>query len=503
MKSPKILISMQLYKRNILHCAAAWLLLTTTSAANAQQKGYIAVNGRSINIDTLNSQVTQMLEDVGVPGMSLAIFNGEKVLYYHTYGYRTLGDNAPVDKNTVFEAASLSKSFLVFVAHQLVQEGKLDLDKPMYQYLVDSSLEHDVRYKRITPRMILSHSSGIENWQRFNDPDTLEILSDPGTQFVYSGEGYQYLAKVIEVILQQPYSEYIKERVLKPLGLKRSFTTYRRNGKYPKDYAVGYNSFNTAFQKWKNDQAVPASGMHVMAKDYANLVIAMFNGKYINAASARSIYGPVINIDNTPSYYYGLGYEALYSASDTIIFHGGSNDGFRSFICFSPVKKCGIVYFTNSDRGNLLAKRMNELTLQLEISAKFAGDPIAQYPSNACDLLKIFNQKGGTAMMARLKELEDQNNGKIDDLALNEVGYMFFSAQNKEMAGKVFSEYLRVYPNSPVPYYFLGRLQMQDNKYDQAYPNLVRAKELNFSFFPIDWDIQTCLNELSKKIKLH
>jgi CubicO group peptidase (beta-lactamase class C family) len=475
-------------------------LLVVYITATGQR--HITINDHKINIDSLNKDVGVMLDATNVPGMSLAIFNDKKVLYFHTYGYREKKSTEKVDKRTVFEAASLTKSFLVFVAHQLVQEGKLDLDKPMYQYLPEPRLEHDQRYKRITPRMILSHSSGIENWQRFNNPDTLEILADPGTQFVYSGEGYMYLAKVVEKILHQPYDVYIKERVLKPLHLKNSFMHYIRKGKYPKDYAIGYNSFGKEYQKWKNDVAVPASGGHVNARDYARLVINLFNGKYLSDSEARSICQPVINIDNTPSYYYGLGYEVLYSAGDTIIFHGGSNDGFRSFICYSTVRKCGLVYFTNSDRGNLLAMHMNDITLGLPIATKFASDPIAQYPSKACILFKVYNDSGSEAMMTRMKQLEAQNDGKLDDLTLNEIGYMFFSAHLAETSEKVFWEYLRLYPQSPVPYYFLGRLQMDKKQYELAYSNLLKAKELNFSFFPIDWDIETCAREMTGNISI-
>jgi CubicO group peptidase (beta-lactamase class C family) len=463
---------------------------------------HITVNDRTINIDSLNKEVNVMLDATGVPGMSLAIFNDKKVLYYHTYGYRQWKKKTKVDKRTVFEAASLTKSFLVFVAHQLVQEGKLDLDKPMYQYLPEPRLEHDQRYKRITPRMILSHSSGIENWQRFNNPDTLEILSDPGTQFVYSGEGYQYLARVIENILHEPYQDYIQQRVIKPLRLKNSYTHYTDHGKYPRDFAIGSNTFGKEYQKWKNDIPVPASGSHVTARDYARLVINLFNGKYISDTEARAIYQPAINIDNTPGYYYGLGYEALYSPTDTIIFHGGSNDGFRSFICYSPVKKCGLVYFTNSDRGNLLAMHMNDISLGLPIARKFDTDPISQYPSKACILLKVYNESGPDEMITRMKQLEAQNDGKLDDLTFNELGYMFFTAQKTETSEKVFREYLRLFPTSPVPYYFLGRLQMDKKQYDLAYQNLLKAKELNFSFFPIDWDIENCARQLTKNITI-
>ena len=76
-----------------------------------------------------------MMADVGIPGASLAIIENDKIIFNQGYGYKNMKEMSSVDKKTIFEGCSLSKSFLVFAAFKLVEEGKLDLDKPMYEYL--------------------------------------------------------------------------------------------------------------------------------------------------------------------------------------------------------------------------------------------------------------------------------------------------------------------------------------------------------------------------------
>ena len=142
---------------------AAFLLCS--AGLNAQRQKYFMANGSSIDIAAFNADMTNMIREVGVPAMSLAIIDSDRVVFSGTYGYREMEGEKRADENTVFEAASLTKMFLLFAVQQLVQEGAFDLNKPMYQYLEYPPLEHDPRYKLITPRMILSHSSGIEKSQ--------------------------------------------------------------------------------------------------------------------------------------------------------------------------------------------------------------------------------------------------------------------------------------------------------------------------------------------------
>ena len=171
----------------------------------AQERSSFVVNAKKVDIAQFEDRLGQMMEQLGVPGMSLAIIDDGKIVFYKGLGLKELNSSKEVDQRTIFEACSLSKSFLVMVAHQLVDEGRLDLDLPVFRYMEHEKLEYDQRYKQITTRMLLSHSSGMENWIFNNKRDKLELLANPGERYVYSGEGYQYLAMVIEKLLDQPY----------------------------------------------------------------------------------------------------------------------------------------------------------------------------------------------------------------------------------------------------------------------------------------------------------
>src|SRR5438552_1023492 len=182
-----------------------FVFLTCSFTRTWAQKEFM-LNGRLIKAGQLNKQIGSIVENAGIPGLSFAVIADDKVVFYHTYGYKeyertkdgTLKGKGRVNKKTLFEACSMSKTFMTFAALRLAEKGILNLDTPLYRYLPNPRLEHDERYMKITGRMVLSHSSGIENWQNYNNPDKLEILSDPGTRFNYSGEGYVYLSQVCE-----------------------------------------------------------------------------------------------------------------------------------------------------------------------------------------------------------------------------------------------------------------------------------------------------------------
>src|ERR1700690_165335 len=103
-------------------------------AAPGNSKGHMHFEG-------LNSAVERMMDSVGIPGLSLAVIENNRIVYFHPYGRKNDGTGHKVDKRTVFEACSLSKNFLSYVAHQLVDEGKLDVQKPVYEYLPNDRLE--------------------------------------------------------------------------------------------------------------------------------------------------------------------------------------------------------------------------------------------------------------------------------------------------------------------------------------------------------------------------
>jgi CubicO group peptidase (beta-lactamase class C family) len=139
----------------------------------------------------LEQQILALLDSGGIPGLSIAIANDSGVVWSRGFGVRSTETDAPVDANTVFEAASLSKPVFAYAVLQLVDQGVLDLDTPLADYYEYEHIAHDERGSSITARMVLTHTTGFPNWRpRGGD---LTIGFEPGSEFSYSGEGFGYL----------------------------------------------------------------------------------------------------------------------------------------------------------------------------------------------------------------------------------------------------------------------------------------------------------------------
>jgi len=186
-------------KEKISKLFTVFILIILFSTCYSQHK---IKNFKAFDVptDSINIFLKTRMDSLNIPGLSIAIINDSKVVYHQTFGYANLKEKKPVTNKTIFEGASMSKSVFAFFVMKYVEEGKLDLDKPLYQYLSYPDIEYDERYKKITARMVLSHRSGFPNWRENEKDKKLKIKFEPGTAYEYSGEGYQYLAMVLKHI---------------------------------------------------------------------------------------------------------------------------------------------------------------------------------------------------------------------------------------------------------------------------------------------------------------
>lgn len=479
----------------LLSIVFMWMFFVT----GAQPGRYFTIDGRNIEIQSFNQDVEKMMDEVGVPGVSLAVIDNNQIVFYDAYGHKQSSGKKKVNKNTVFEACSLSKSFLVYAAFKLADAGKLDLDKPMYQYMEPGpALAHDLRYRLITPRMILSHSSGLENWKRYNDKDLLEIESNPGEKFVYSGTGYHYLSSAIEIILKESYEEYIKRIVIEPLKLKGSYLKFKEKRSHPFhkgspwNYALGHNSFGEELEKWKNYDPFPASGNNITAEDYAKLILATFDKKHLSEKSVNTILKPLVSTGMEGSHF-GTGFEIIYVDGDTIIAQGGDNSGFKAQLLYSVKHKKGFVMLTNSDRGKYLTAHLCKVLMGLNMYKHFNESVLDQYPSNAINLFKIYREKDSTEMFAAIEKLK--YTGEIGDNTLYTLGWEFIN-HDLVISRKLLEQNTVLYPKSKNTYGILGEVYMRLSSYDLAYKNFEKAKELGFNV----WNMDNKLKECEKKI---
>ena len=173
---------------------------------------------------TINRLAPSLMAELKVPGVSVALIHDRQVAWSAVYGVANATTRAPVTKETAFEAASMSKPIFGLLAMQLVEQKRLDLDRPLVGY-ADELLVPDLADKGVvTARMTLSHTSGYPNWRPGGEEreGPIPLLFTPGSRFGYSGEGIFYLQRVVEHITGQPLDRLAQGRLFGPLGLQHS-----------------------------------------------------------------------------------------------------------------------------------------------------------------------------------------------------------------------------------------------------------------------------------------
>ena len=134
-----------------------------------------------------------------VPGVAIVGIENRHIAWERQYGVRTAGKPDEVRGDTVFEAASMSKPLAAYAALKLAEQGKLDLDRPLYEYLHEPYLKDEPLHRKITARMVMSHTTGFPNWRPggWLGSEPLTVDFEPGTKSGYSGEGFLYLQRVL------------------------------------------------------------------------------------------------------------------------------------------------------------------------------------------------------------------------------------------------------------------------------------------------------------------
>jgi CubicO group peptidase (beta-lactamase class C family) len=237
-------------RTTILGLLTAIAVCECSTAANGAVK---RLDGSTITASEIDNTVTRLMHAAEVTGAGIAILNDGHVAYLKAYGFRDQEKKLPLTENSVLAAASFSKVAFGYLVMQLVDEGRIDLDKPIAQYLPKplpqypdyADLANDPRYLRITARMLLSHTAGFPNIRFSNDDRKLNINFEPGSQYAYSGEGIQLLQLVVETITNRPLEELMQERVFKPFGMTR--TSMISQIRFENDLANGYDEWGRSW----------------------------------------------------------------------------------------------------------------------------------------------------------------------------------------------------------------------------------------------------------------
>lgn len=296
-----------------------------------------------------------------IPGVSLAILRAGEIASIHAIGRRGAGDARPVDPKTVFEAASLTKPLVSFIALQLAEEGRLDLDAPL-ESLCGPYVPDDPRATTITPEHVLTHTSGLPNIVTKETP--LRTYFDPGARFSYGSSAFPWLQRAMEKAGGKSLEELARERVFEPCAMADSSLQWQE--RFEEDHAQGHEMDGTPVPKRRPAAAAASWSLQTTAGDYARFVRMVLQGRGLTTGMHARWLAPAVRatrgIDDVfeeepveeDDIAWGLGW-GLERPQDCF-FHWGHTPGFRAFVMGHPRTKDAVVWLANSARGLRLGR---------------------------------------------------------------------------------------------------------------------------------------------------
>jgi len=347
------------------------LLACSDRQAQRSDQRLATVTGGSTSVADFERVVNRVMEWAGVSGLSVAILNGGEVVYTKQFGWTDKDAGSTPNDSTRFAAASLSKTVFGYLVAVLAEEGLIDLDKPLEQHLAKplpefpkyADLASDPRYRRITPRMALSHTTGFPNWRSFTRDGLLRIGFEPGSRFSYSGEGIDLLQLVVEQVTHSDLETLAREKVFAPFGM--THTSFIWNESFAPNIAAQHNQW-----EWASDPDRPVSpdaagSMITTAHDYARFLAGILATEGRRAETVDRMLTPVVRI-TTPRMFgspggattdandgiklsWGLGWGLFETPNGRAFFHTGHKGGAQNYAVTYRDRGIGIVLLSNSD----------------------------------------------------------------------------------------------------------------------------------------------------------
>lgn len=360
--------------------------------SRAQQRPFNRPDGLTLKPASVDKIIQGLMDSADVPGLCLGIVSAGKPGYVKSYGFKNMATGRRNDTATCFYAASLAKPLFAYLVMQLVDEEKINLDRPLAAYLPKplpqfenyKDLAGDERWKLLTARHCLSHTTGFPNWRfldeqkgAFDTAGKLAIHFPPGQRYAYSGEGLVLLQLVVETITGQPLEELAQAKIFRPFGMRRTGFLWRSS--FESDYAVGHSINGDAHPKQRAKEANAAGSMETTIADYTRFMAAVLQGKGLSEKSRNEMFAqqipiytkrqfPSLNSEATDSnrtigLAYGLGWGLFQSRYGKAFFKEGHGQGWQHYTVAFPEKGYAVILITNSDNGeSLFAQAVNRLT---------------------------------------------------------------------------------------------------------------------------------------------
>ena len=333
------------------------------------------------------STVAELMEEFGVPGVSVAVIQDFKIHWAKAYGVADVETGQLVDIETMFQAASISKPVAAIGVLRAVQDGLFSLDDDINDILDSWTLDgrEFTRNRPVTPRTLTSHTSGLGDGFGFPGydpeqplPTTVQILEghalsnvgsvfmerEPLTFYEYSGGGVTVMELALSDVRRRPFVDVLQEGVLAPIGMTRSSYAQPISPEHNQNAARAHdNNGESRGPKWHVYPEHAAAGLWTTPTDLARLIIEVqrsASGESNRVVSQSMIQEMLNPVGVGP---FAVGFTVSKIGEGWYFSHGGSNWGFRALMLAHKVKGYGLVVMTNADQGSTV---INEISRRIQ-----------------------------------------------------------------------------------------------------------------------------------------
>jgi CubicO group peptidase (beta-lactamase class C family) len=321
---------------------------------------------RAAEPSTIDAEAQRLMQRENVEGLALAVIENGKVVHVAAYGRRNVERNLPLTVDTVMYGASLTKTAFAYMVLQLVDEGRLNLDallpdllpRALPEYEDYTDLAGDSRWRALTPRILLTHSSGFANFRWLEDDRKLRFHHQPGSRYGYSGEGFYILQLILEEGLGLDVGREMQTRVFDRFGMTNTSMAWRPD--FAANLADGYALDGTMEPHDERSGASAAGSMDTTIADQARLWAGIVRGEGLSRASRAELVRPQVPITSAHQFptlatavepknveiglAAGLGLVRFEDASGPAWFKGGHNDWTGNMvICLETSQRCAVL----------------------------------------------------------------------------------------------------------------------------------------------------------------
>ena len=341
--------------------------------------------------------IEELMENFGVPGVSIAVIRDFDVHWAKGYGVADVETEAPVDTETMFQAASISKPVAAMAVLRAVQDGLFTLDDNINDILVSWTLDGGefTRDRPVTPRSLMSHTSGLGDGFGFPGydpsdplPTVVQILDGhelsnvgpvfmerPPLSFVeYSGGGVIVMQQALSDARDRPYADILLADVLRPIGMVNSTFEQPLGPQRDRNAARAHDGEGRSRgPKWHVYPELAAAGLWTTPTDLARFAIEVQksaigeSNRVLSRTTVQEMLSPV-GVGG-----FAVGFSISRMGQGWYFSHGGGNWGFRCTLLAHKVKGYGLAIMTNADRGGALAAELSR-----RIQAAYEWDSMAQ-----------------------------------------------------------------------------------------------------------------------------